>query len=53
MIRWEGRFVNYYGPNGAVYIDTENNNIRTAFHKEQFDEHTKKMREVLEKNEKD
>lgn len=53
VIRWEGRFVNYYGPNGAVYIDTENNNIRTAFHKEQFDEHTKKMREVLEKNEKD
>lgn len=48
VTKWNGRFVNYYRPNGAVFIDTENHNIRTAFHKEQFDEHTRKMREVLE-----
>ena len=38
LTRWNGRFVNYYGPNGAVYVDTENNNIPTL-----------KIREVAEK----
>lgn len=52
VTKWNGRFVNYYGPNGAVFVDVENNNIRTAFHQEQFDERTRKMREVLKKNEK-
>lgn len=52
VTKWNGRFVNYYGPNGAVFVDVENNNIRTAFRKEQFDERTRKMREVLRKNEK-
>lgn len=33
LTRWNGRFINYYGPNGATYVDTENNNIRTAFKK--------------------
>ena len=50
VTRWNGRFVNYYGPKGAVFVDTENANIRTAFHKEQFDEHVRKMREVLKNN---
>lgn len=49
LTRWNGRFINYYGPNGATYVDTENNNIRTAFKKEQFDEPTLKIREVAEK----
>ena len=48
--KWDGRFVNYYGPNGAVFVDVENNNIRTAFRKEQYDERTKRMREVLKEN---
>lgn len=48
--KWKGRFVNYYGPNGATFVDVENNNIRTAFRREQFDERTRKMREVLRKN---
>lgn len=51
VTKWNGRFVNYYGPNGAVFIDTENNNIRTAFREEQYDERTRKMREVLEGDE--
>lgn len=50
VTRWNGRFVNYYGPNGAVFVDTENNNIRTAFSSEEFDEHVKKMMEVLKRN---
>lgn len=49
LTRWNGRFVNYYGPNGATYVDMENNNIRTAFKKEQFDAPTLKIREVAEK----
>lgn len=52
VTKWNGRFVNYYGPNGATFVDVENNNIRTAFRKEQFDERTKRMREVLKENDK-
>lgn len=52
ITRWDGRFVNYYSSNGAAFLDTENNNIRTAFRKEEFDERTIKMREVLKKYEK-
>ena len=50
ITKWNGRFVNYYGPNGAVFVDTENSNIRTAFRKEEFDDRVKKMREVIERN---
>ena len=32
----------YYGLNGTVFVDIENANIRTAFHKEQIDEYVKK-----------
>ena len=50
ITRWNGRFINYYGPNGAVFVDTQNNNIRTAFWSEEFDEHVQKMREVLKES---
>lgn len=50
ITRWNGRFVNYYSPNGATYVDMDNKTIRTSFHKEQFDENVKKMMEVLRKN---
>lgn len=49
LTRWNGRFINYYGPNGATYLDMDNENIRTSFKKEQFDEATLKIREVAEK----
>ena len=45
--KWNGRFKNYYGPNGAVFVDVEEKNIRTAFRKEEFDDKVKAMREVL------
>lgn len=51
VTKWNGRFVNYYGTNGAAFVDTENNNIRTAFRKDEFDDRVKKMREVLKENE--
>ena len=38
ITRWNGRFVNFYGEKGAVYIDKEKKVIRTAFKKEEFDE---------------
>ena len=47
--KWNGRYKNYYGYNGAVFIDTENNNIRTAFKKHEFTQNVKKALEVLKK----
>lgn len=51
ITKWDGRFINYYGPNGAVFVDVENKNIRTAFGKNEFDGRVKKMREILKENE--
>lgn len=51
LTKWNGRFQNYYGPNGAVFVDTENKSIRTAFRKNEFDDKIKKLREVMEKHE--
>lgn len=50
ITKWNGRFVNYYGPNGAVFVDTENCNIRSSFRKDEFDDRVKKMREVMKEN---
>ncbi len=36
--RWNGRFLNYYSENGAVYIDTQKKEIRTAFSSDEYDE---------------
>lgn len=48
--RWNGRFINYYGPNGAVYVDTKEKNIRTAFWADEYDDNTKKLREIMKKH---
>ena len=47
MTVWQGRYENYYSPDGATYIDTKDKKIRTAFKKEEYDENTNKMVEVL------
>ncbi len=47
LTRWNGRFVNFYGEQGAVYIDIKNKVIRTAFRKEEFDEKTKEFMKVV------
>lgn len=47
VTRWNGRFINYYGENGAAYIDTEKKTIRTAFRKNEFDGRTKNFMEVV------
>jgi SPP1 gp7 family putative phage head morphogenesis protein len=45
--RWNGRFINYYGENGSVYLDREKKIIRTAFKNGEYDERTKKFMEVV------
>ena len=47
LTRWNGQFVNYYGENGAVYIDTKNKVIKTAFKKEEFDEKINNFMKVV------
>lgn len=45
--RWNGRFINFYGENGAVYIDTEKKVIKTAFKKEEFDDKINSFMKVV------
>ena len=47
--KWNGRFKNYYSSNGAVYIDTQFNNIRTAFKADEFSKQVVEAMEVLKK----
>lgn len=47
--RWNGRFQNYYSDDGATFVDVENEQIRTSFKQEQYDDTTRKMLEVLSK----
>ena len=49
LTRWNDRFVNYYGKDGATYVDVENKSIRTSFSSREFDGNTFKIREVVEK----
>lgn len=45
--RWNGRYINYYSENGAVYINTEKKTIKTAFRKDEYDDNTRKFMEVV------
>ena len=47
---WNGMFERYYGTDGATYVNMEKMMIRTAFSKEEFDENTLKILEVLSKH---
>ena len=49
LSRWNGQFENYYGKNGAAYVDVSKNLIRTAFKSTEYDDKTKKMMGVIEK----
>lgn len=44
---WNGKFERYYSENGSVYVNIENGDIRTAFSKDQYDEITISILEVL------
>ena len=47
---WGGRFENFYGERGCVYVDTTNAQIRTAFSKEEYTEKLQALMEVLKDN---
>lgn len=47
MTVWQGKYENYYSEEGATYVDSKEKKIRTAFSKEEYDEITKKIMEVL------
>lgn len=50
ITKWKGRFENYYSKDGATFVDVENNQIKTSFKKEEFDDNAKSIMEVLKKN---
>lgn len=50
VTKWNGQFENYYGHEGAAYVDTQKNEIRTAYSSAEFDDNTKSIMEVLKKN---
>lgn len=47
ITRWNGRFINYYSKEGAVFIDTEKKCIRTAFSSKEYDEKVRKLMEAI------
>lgn len=47
LSRWNGRFINYYADNGAVYIDLKKKRIRTAYSEDEFKDGVKAMMEVF------
>lgn len=51
IVKWNGLYHNYYGLNGATFVDTDLKKIRTSFKKEQFDNNASIIREVLMKYE--
>lgn len=51
MTVWNGKFERYYSEDGASYVDVSSHQIRTAFKKDQYDEKTRKLLEVLKKYE--
>ena len=47
---WNGRYERYYGYDGTAYVDLPTRNIRTAYSVDQYDEKTRALMEVLQKN---
>ena len=45
--KWNGAFTNYYRDTGAAFVNNENNSIRTAFKREQYDDAAEAAMEVL------
>lgn len=45
----DGEYENYYGNNGAVYVNVKANKIRTAFHSSEFNNGTVRILETIDK----
>lgn len=50
VIKWKGKFINYYSYDGGTFVNVEEKLIRTSFGKEEFDPKVKKVMEAI-KNE--
>lgn len=50
VIKWNGKFVNYYSLEGASFVDVEGKNIRTAFTNKEYTENIVDALEVLKKH---
>lgn len=50
--KWNGMYENYYGVDGAIYVKTDENIIRTCYKKDEFKGDPEKIREVILKYEK-
>ncbi len=48
---WHGKRERYYGRDGCAYVDVQENIIKTAYGKDEFDDTVKKALEVYEKYE--
>lgn len=46
---WNGQFERFYSVDGASYVNTHKNEIRTAYSKNEFDTDTQQIMEVLKK----
>ncbi len=49
LTKWNGRYVNYYSDEGAVFVDTKENNIRTAFGSSEYDSETQELMKEVNK----
>ena len=49
--RWNGQVINFYSVDGAAYINTKTKIIRTAFKRDEFDDKTKVLIEVIDNEE--
>ena len=48
LVRWKGKSLNYYGKDGAVYLNLGDRSVRTAFKREEYDDGTEALlKEVL------
>ena len=47
---WNGQFERYYSAEGAAYVDTRKNEIRTAYSSEEYDEKTISLIKEMSKN---
>ena len=47
--KWNGEFENYYSSDGASFVNTKENSIRTAFTKNEYTENVNRMMEVFDK----
>ena len=49
LTRWDGEYNNYYSKEGAAFVNTKHNYMKSAFKSDEYDADAKAMMEVLKK----